>query len=664
MNRPVVLAHAAALAFVSACGSDSGGGNDCTDPSSCPPDARCRPGATRCGPGGAVQHCKADGSGWDTLAHCAANQQCAAAQCSPPGCSGMISECTPDGRIQTCLAGVGQYSDPAPCAIGQVCVGTSCIPQVCSPNQRFCSDPQTVAQCDALGASGQIIDRCSANSACAAGSCVDSCTAADLNKSFAGCTFYSVDMDNYALDDTQENDIAVANQSNFTATVKIQVRQGVTTWTTLCMAAVPAGQTHVFPLTRSCAYDQLDPLDRHIEDSALTSGLAYRVLSDAPIVAYQYNSDDLNRAASSSGASVLLPKATLGKKYYVLTWPQPDPAASFDLSSDDISRSSADIVGTVDGTMVTVVSSTHILMGPGVPAMSPGDRQTFALNEGDVLQLETVTTGDDLTGTYVEATRPIAVFAGVECAVNLAPGATTDGFCDHIEEQMLPLVAWGKNYVAPRVIAQANSDGCDGTGGPETACPPSRWRVLASVDGTTVTFAPPAGVTLQYGGTPNPVMLDAGQFIEVLALGAPGDFFVSADQAIGVMQLSGGEATMTTTVPVEQYLASYLFEATDYFCSNLTVVRKQGAVVQVNGMTISDSLFTPAGGTYEVARYPLNQMACGGTSTGSVAPYSVRALSGPEGMSSPAGIIVSGMDSNCSYAYVGGLNVNAINPVE
>src|SRR5262249_40944153 len=146
---------------------------------------------------------------------------------------------------------------------------------------------------------------------------------------------------------------------------------------------------------------------------------------------------------------------------------------------------------------------------------------------------------------------------------------------------------------------------------------------------------------------------------------APGDFFVTADQAILVMQLSGGEPTMTTVVPVEQYLASYLFEVTDYFCSNLTVVRKQGSTVQLDGASIADSLFNPSGGPYEVARLPLNQQQmCGGTSTGQITSHRVVAQSGPEGRSSPAGIVVSGMDSNCSYAYVGGLNVNAINPVE
>src|SRR5262249_16128316 len=141
MNRPVVQAQLAALVLVSACGSDGGGGpNDCLDPNTCPPNAHCSAGVIRCGPASAVQPCNLEGSGWDTLAHCAATQQCTGGACTPSGCSGMISQCTSDGRVQNCLPSVGQYSDPVACAVGQVCLGTSCVPQVCSPNQRFCSD--------------------------------------------------------------------------------------------------------------------------------------------------------------------------------------------------------------------------------------------------------------------------------------------------------------------------------------------------------------------------------------------------------------------------------------------------------------------------------------------------------------------------------------------
>src|SRR5262249_29761617 len=193
-------------------------------------------------------------------------------------------------------------------------------------------------------------------------------------------------------------------------------------------------------------------------------------------------------AASSSGASVLLPKATLGRKYYVLTWPQPDPALASELMfGQDISRSSVDVVATADNTVVVVTSSTRIMAGRGVNMMMPGDMQTFTLDEADVLQLETLATGDDLSGTYIEANKPIAVFAGVECAVNRdarPPPPTRTNYCDHVEEQLLPLTAWGKEYVAARVVPQPNSDGCTGGGPADTACPPPRWRILPSSHGT------------------------------------------------------------------------------------------------------------------------------------------------------------------------------------
>src|SRR5262249_31422104 len=150
--------------------------------------------------------------------------------------------------------------------------------------------------------------------------------------------------------------------------------------------------------------------------------------------------------------------------------------------------SSVDIVATEDGTDITVHPSAAVIGGPGVGMLMPGQSATFRLNESDVLQLEALMPSGDLSGTYIEASSAIAVFAGAECAVNgdPRPGGTGGQYCDHIEEQLLPLQAWGKAYVAARVVPQSRSDGCDFGGPPETSCPPSRWRILASVDGSQV----------------------------------------------------------------------------------------------------------------------------------------------------------------------------------
>ncbi|HJZ87676.1 MAG TPA: IgGFc-binding protein [Polyangia bacterium] len=622
----------------------------------------CQAGAWRCGPGGSVEQCNPAGSSWMPVAHCMGVQTCSAGQCSPAACSGSAARCTSDGRLETCNPRIGQYTDPVACPVGQTCIGTGCVPTVCTPNQRFCKDDMTVAMCSPLGDNSMNVESCSGNSTCANGGCVSACQAADLLKSFAGCAFYAVDMDNWDRDDPLENDIVVSNSSRFTATVKIEMRQGGN-WQMLCMAAVPPQMTHVFALTNTCDQTGTTVFDRHVEDSALVGGLAYRVTSDAPVVAYYYNSDDLNGQAASSGSSVLLPKATLGKKYYALAWPQPPATVRSSgirtPSGTDIPRASMDVVGSEDGTTVMVTASTRIIMGPGVPMMTPGQTQTFMLNEADVLQLETLMTGDDLSGTYVVADKPVAVFAGGECTLN--PNGGT--YCDHTEEQMLPLTAWGKNYVAPRMAGQ--SENCSGTGGvPEVDCPASVWRILGSEMMTTVTMSAPTGVTLS---PPGPTfMLGPGMVQEVTARGssatAPGDFFVSADKPIMVMQLAGGEADMVTAVPVEQYLPTYLFQVPSFFCSKLTVSRKMGVVVLLDGVAIADSLFTDAGGGYQVGRLPIG-MRCGSGTMGMADTHTIAVMPTPEGRTFPAGIGVLGVDLDCSYGYVGGLSVQVINDI-
>src|SRR5262249_49327350 len=135
---------------------------------------------------------------------------------------------------------------------------------------------------------------------------------ADELESFNGCHFYAVHMDNDASNDLRENDIIVANSSPRRATVRVEVKDGAN-WTTLCGPAnvAPAG-THTFALRDPpyCDFGLGPYLDHHIEGSGLVGGNAFRVTSDAPIVAYYFNSDDRNSSASSSGSEVLLPKAT------------------------------------------------------------------------------------------------------------------------------------------------------------------------------------------------------------------------------------------------------------------------------------------------------------------------------------------------------------------
>ena len=105
--------------------------------------------------------------------------------------------------------------------------------------------------------------------------------------------------------------------------------------------------------------------------------------------------------------------------------------------------------------------------------------------------------------------------------------------CDHIEEQISGVRLWGKNFIAARVPPRnANS--------PET----SLWQIYGAEDGTTVTLTAAPQVT----GLPNsPFQLNKGQLVEFFAGGPvqnPGDFEITADKPIAVMNYMTGAENM------------------------------------------------------------------------------------------------------------------------
>jgi hypothetical protein len=107
-------------------------------------------------------------------------------------------------------------------------------------------------------------------------------------------------------------------------------------------------------------------------------------------------------------------------------------------------------------------------------------------------------------------------------------------------------------------------------------------------------------------------------------------------------------------------LSSYTFLVPDTFQSELTVIRPRGAVVLFDNMAVADSLFARSGSAFEVARVPLMR----GTTTTGASPHTVKTMAGPEGRQPNVGIMVRGMDGDCSYGYMGGLSVQVLNPVE
>jgi hypothetical protein len=461
--------------------------------------------------------------------------------------------------------------------------------------------------------------------------CVTACDLADLLHTSVGCVYFAVDNNNDPIEgyDAQPYAVAVSNVDPVnTANVDVQVKMG-NVWTTIQSGSVAPGTLFQFNLP-----------DRHVNYTNMNVGGAYRVVSDYPIIAYQFQPIN-GQTSYTSDASLLLPKSALDQFYYVAGWGKPS-----------FGNGQLVIVASEDATSITITPSVNTVAGGGIPALTAGVPYTFPMsfNAGDYVQLEASTTPNSgsFAGTYVTADKPVAVFSNNWCA-NVP---TQVCCCDHLEEQLIGLQTWGNTYVAARHPVR-------NTGTPETA----HWQIVASQAATTVTFSHSPGVT----GVPAvPQTLNAGQYL-TLAVGGtianPGDFVVTADKPILVMQYMSssqttnapanlaGDPFMTQAVPVEQFLDSYLVLVPTAWTYDYVILTKPvGATVTIDNLqvpqasfvTINDGINPPQ---WEVARVALAD--------------GVHTMTG----SAPFGVVILGLDAYDSYAYPGGLNQQIINPM-
>jgi hypothetical protein len=187
---------------------------------------------------------------------------------------------------------------------------------------------------------------------------------------------------------------------------------------------------------------------------------AYRLRSDQPVTVYQYNPF---AATVSNDASLLIPVNAWGKKIVVAS-----STEAFDYPSFYA------VVAAHDLTTVTLTPSgtgKSVLAGGGVMADGTGQ---LVLDRGDVLQV--LTDSGDLTGTVVDADKPVQVIGGSKCLF-----APINVFaCDHGEESIFPVDTLAKTYVIVPPAQYPN-------GVQEN---PQIVRVIASEDNTTLTFNP------------------------------------------------------------------------------------------------------------------------------------------------------------------------------
>ncbi len=527
------------------------------------------------------------------------------------GCVPGSVTCATADRTRLCLDD-GGYAE-TDCPAGQVCAeGAGC--RACAPGTRRCSaDGASVQECGADGMTWANMAACDLNmgQVCEGFRCVDMCARAASQRSYLGCEYWPTSLPNPLL----------PNQTSFQFAVTIANPNAFPVRTTISGGALGAPRTVMVPAnTTQTEVLPWVPAISTPNASALARNGAYRLVTNAPVAVYQFNPLQFQSGAGNSftnDASLLLPTHVMTGNYMLMSHGAWSSYGSFGA-----------IVGTQDGTMVSVLVRGALTAGTGVAAAAAGATVNYTLNRGDVLLLTTTAgnascTGSDMTGSIVTASAPVAAFGGHVCT-QMPCGQVA---CDHLEEQLFPVETWGSRFVVSGLRERG-------------AAEPSVVRILSRTAGNTLTFT---GIATP----PGCATLNAGQWCEFETVP---DFQVQGSAPLSVAQFMVGQGrfagvgdpAMVLEVPTQQFRTNYVFNVPGTYTTNfVTVVYATGSIPRMDGTPIAAG--APLAGTpYSVSRFT--------TTAGS------HRMTGEQ----PFGIKVSGTASFTSYMYPGGLDLNQL----
>jgi hypothetical protein len=345
------------------------------------------------------------------------------------------------------------------------------------------------------------------------------------------------------------------------------------------------------------------PESAEVQGSGIISNLGIHITTDNDVSVFFLSAAD--PTITSNDIYLALPLEMLGTEYitlgYTTTTPMPTEFT---------------LVATNDSTQVTITPSANTLDGKqaGVPF-------NITLNKFDTYQLQ-AGYFQDLSGSELVSTIPIAVFAGGKCPY-IPHGFS---YCDFIVEQMIPVDNWGLSFIVSEFT--------------RGSARPDPLRVLASQENTTVNITPPV--------PGSPFLLNRGELIEVL-IEEPHE--IAADKPVLVALYGTGQDwaqaqgdPCEVLIPsMEHYLKSYAFivpSQEEYLNDYASFVIPTAAIpsLMLDGISVTPSIFDPVGTT----------------------GYSYGAINVSDGChivtaDEPFGLWVYGWGYAVSYGYVGGL---------
>jgi hypothetical protein len=624
----------------------------------------------------------------------------------PPLCQLDDERCI--GALERCVEGDDGAAwvviDDCP-AQGLVCAPTLLECTECLPDERFC-DGFDVMLCDSQGAGASFVETCDATlgEACRSGGCPNLCARAQEEKSNVGCEYWAVDLDNAMISEAknasgQQFAVVVSNpQPDVGVAVQIYQDDGQPGD---APAPVEIAQVTIAPL--NLRVFKLGP--REVDGSpdgefntgshTAHSRAAYKVTSDFPVVAYQFNPLE-NVNVFSNDASLLKPREALTfdstgptLSYVVAGWPQTiaatdDPNTNFNAASPINLKVFLTIVGTQSDTQIIVEPTTKIMGGGGIPETNIGGKLEMTIDAFDVVNLETPDLNAfaaDFTGSTIESDKPIAVFVGGEASDAPRFSDLKERRCcaDHLEEQLDPVRTAGKKFALAHSPSRSRTV-LEAGGVLGIAPEPEFFRFVSTIRyASTVitTTLPPPDDSFELHGL--------GDWHEV---STPRDFIAESDQPIHVIQvmasqdaanvprgLPGGDPSLLVVPPREQYRNDYVFLTPDKYAFDfVTIVAAPEATVVLDEAVVDGQrcTITPTDGLTEEERgdRPLElitytcqlSFATIEAATGTVLPGQQNDGVHRLTSSYPLGVTVFGFDAYVSYAYAAGTELREIAP--
>ncbi|MGZ3451498.1 MAG: IgGFc-binding protein [Polyangiales bacterium] len=420
---------------------------------------------------------------------------------------------------------------------------------------------------------------------CEGEGCKPPCLAAAENRSSVGCEYWAVDMDGdfaasngcfvafvaNTFEKPAHIDVSFAGESiDLTAHAKIPRGAGKSIhYEDFDLATgLPPGEVAILFLagtpdtTPRTDGDFMKPVACPVVPARSTLaqrhgtgiGQAFHIRTDVPVVSYQmlpYGGG----SAAVTGATLLVPTSAWDTNYLAATAYRALAAG----------KTSMNVVASEDDTTVTILPNVDIVAGAGLPRGAAGTAVEYKLNKGQHLQ---ITQPFEITGSPIQADKPIGLFAGYPCLNVPLP----INYCDHAEQAIPPIRALGHEYLAVPHRSRT----------PMGEKPP--YRLIGAVDGTVLQYDPPVS---------GPHTLKQGEVVEFETDGTPFRVrsqdkehpFLFVTYMTGSTAVQGpstyqgyGDADFHRIVPTTQYLDHYVF-FTDptYPETNLVITRQIGS---------------------------------------------------------------------------------------